>query len=474
MSVGNTVRTGVAAGLLAVAGLTVALGASPPAAAQQVVAGPQNSVTLTMGEGRLFRLDADASNVFVGDSAVADAQPAGPRMVYVYGRKAGTTTVTAATQNGSVGTLNVRVVRNPGALVPSAAVLSGPIPGGPSPSAGVPGTMSPAGRPAAYGGPVSLSFAGNRLVVSGRVAGPGEALGALAAADAANPGAQPPLDRTELMSTRQITLRVRIAEVSRTALNTLGINWGLAVSDGSFGLTLLTGGFLAGGGNILSGINPAQNFGLGGPSVSAGHVNANALVNALQRERVLSLLAEPNLTTVSGRTARFLAGGEVPVPVPQSLGTTTIEYKPYGVSLAFTPTLLPGNRIGLDVHPEVSELDPSNGVVIDGITVPAFTTRSADTAVEMASGQTVAIAGLFTRNISNQLDRYPFLGDIPVIGALFRSRTYQRGETELVILITPYLSEPMSAPDAVPLPTDSVSRRSSLLQSAAAGGFVVN
>ena len=426
--------------------LALLLLAAGPATAQQAVTGPQNTVTIALGEGRLFRLDADASNVFVADSAVADAQVAGPRMVYVYGRKAGTTTVTAATHDGSAGTLNVRVVRGAG------------------------GIAAPAG--ANRGAPVSLSFVGNRLVVSGPVAGPGEALGALAAANAANPGDRPPLDRTQFLPTRQITLRVRIAEVSRTALNTLGINWNLAVSSGSFGLTLLTGGFLSGGGTILNGINAAQNFGLGGPSVASRHVNANALINALQRERVLSLLAEPNLTTVSGRTARFLAGGQVPVPVPQSFGVTTIEYKPYGVSLAFTPTLLPGNRIALDVHPEVSEIDTSNAVIINSISVPAFTTRSADTAVEMASGQTVAIAGLFTRNVSTQLDRFPFLADIPVIGALFRSRTFQRGETELVILITPYLSEPMSSPDAAPLPTDDATRRDRLVSTG--GGFVVN
>ena len=184
---------------------------------------------------------------------------------------------------------------------------------------------------------------------------------------------------------------------------------------------------------------------------------------------MLSLLAEPNLTTVSGRTARFLAGGQVPVPVPQSFGVTTIEFKPYGVSLAFTPTLLPGNRIALDVHPEVSEIDTANSVVINSISVPAFTTRSAETTVEMASGQTVAIAGLFMRNVTTQLDRYPFLGDIPILGALFRSRVYQRGDTELVILITPYLTAPVSL--SPPLPTDEALQRG---RAGSPAGFVVN
>ncbi len=428
--------------LILAALLTAMLAAVPPPAAraQQAVQGAQNSVVLPIGEGRLFRLDQDAANVFVADAAVADAQVVSPRMIYVFGRKIGTTSITAASKDGSAGTLNVRVVH----------------------AAPVQGTR-------AAGAPVSLSFVGDRLVVSGMVRGPGEALGALATANAFNTSGRAPLDRTELIGTQQITLRVRIAEVSRTALNTLGINWNIAAQSGNFGLTLLTGGFLQGRGTILNGINLGQSFGLAGASITGHSVNADALVNALQREQVLNLLAEPNLTTVSGRTARFLAGGQVPIPVPQSFGVTTIEYKPYGVSLAFTPTLLPGNRIALDVHPEVSEIDAANGVVINSISVPAFTTRSAETTVEMASGQTVAIAGLFMRNVSTQLDRYPFLADIPILGALFRSRVYQRGDTELVILITPYLTAPVS--QAPPLPTDDASQQN---RAGSTGGFVVN
>ena len=436
----RSVLAALVVGLLAGA---VPLG--PAAQAQQPVAGAQTAVTLPVGEGRLFRLDQDATNVLVADAGVADAQIVSPRMIYVYGRRIGATSITAVSKDSSAGTLNVRVVH-------SASAARG-------------------ARAAPGGVPVSLSFVGDRLVVSGAVSGPGAALDALASASASNTSNRTPLDRTQYLGSQQITLRVRIAEVSRTALNTLGINWNIATKTGSFGLSLLTGGFLQNSTNILGGINLAQNYGLAGGSVTSHAVNADALINALQREQVLSLLAEPNLTTVSGRTARFLAGGQVPIPVPQSLGVTTIEYKPYGVSLAFTPTLLPGNRIALDVHPEVSEIDTSNSVTIDSTSVPAFTTRSAETTVEMASGQTVAIAGLFTRSVSTQLDRYPFLGDIPVLGALFRSRVYQRGETELVILITPYVTEPVSSPQAFTLPTDDQSHRN---RAGSAGGFVVN
>ena len=166
------------------------------------------------------------------------------------------------------------------------------------------------------------------------------------------------------------------------------------------------------------------------------------------------MLAEPNLTTLSGEMAHFHAGGEVPIPVPQSFGVTTIQYKPYGVELAFTPTILPGERIGMRVHPSVSEISNANAVTISGVSVPSFIERDAEANVEMASGQTLAIAGLFQRDEQNNINKFPFLGDIPILGALFRSTAYQRDETELVILVTPYLTQPVSNPTAYAMPTD--------------------
>jgi pilus assembly protein CpaC len=430
--------------------LAFAAPALRPAAAQQAVAGSQAAFTLPVGEGRLFRLNRDATHVFVADSSVADAQIVSSRMVYVYGRRVGTTSVTAAaTGDNSAGTLDIRVVR-------SAAAARDALPGA---------------HAAGGNGPVSLDFVGDRLVVSGEVNGVGQALAAEATAGAFGPDRPPPLDRTQYYGGRQVTLRVRIAEVSRTAINNLGVDLAVAARRGSLGLSLLTGGFLQGQSNIFNGLNLGQNYGLAGVTVTGRNVNADALINALQEEQVLSMLAEPNLTTVSGRTARFLAGGQVPIPVPQSFGVTTIEYKPYGVSLAFTPTLLPGDRIALDVHPEVSEIDSGNAVTIDSTSVPAFTTRSTETTVEMASGQTVAISGLLMRSITTQIQRYPFLSDIPILGALFRSQAYQRGDTELVVLITPVITEPVASGTPLPLPTDNVSE---LRRAGTPAGFAVN
>ena len=426
------------AALLASAFLPAAV-LAPPAAAQQAINPPRNAITVGIGEGRLFRLDRDASNVFVANSAVADVQVASARLLYVYGRRVGQTTLTAVgTGDNVAGNLTVRVER--GADAVSGALV---------------------GKSAA-----TLSFAGDRLVVRGPVGDVGEAMEVESTARAYNPAGLPPLDRTRLAGTQQITLRVRIAEVSRTDLNRLGVNLSVIANPGSFAISFLTNSFVNGIGGAIG-----ENALLGGVGVSTRRLNADALINALQREGVLTLLAEPNLTTISGETASFLAGGEVPIPVPQAFGVTTIEYKKFGVGLAFTPTLLPGHRRAMRVRPEVTEISNVNSLTLNGNVVPAFITRQAETNVELASGQTTAIAGLFQRRQQDDLDRVPFLGDLPVLGALFRSQRFQRAETELMILITPYLSVPSSSPGAFPLPTDDLNSRP---RSLARAGFVVN
>lgn len=454
--------------LLLVAHLLVGAWASAvwvrPAAAQSPVGAPRTNVVVGVGEGRLFRLERDVTNVFIANSAVADVQVASSRLIYVYGRRVGQTTLTAVGAGDAVaGSLTIRVERN-------AESVSGVL----------------AGRSAA-----TLGFTGDRLVIRGPVADVGEAMEVEGTARAYNPTGLPPLDRTRLAGTQQITLRVRIAEVRRNDLNRLGINLSVLANPGSFTVGLLSNAFAAGTiaatggagvvGSALS--NLATGSGGTGSSLfgtqtaftggfsSRGSVNADALINALQREGVVTLLAEPNLTTLSGETASFLAGGEIPIPVPQTLAVTTVQYKPFGVSLAFTPTLLPGNRIAMRVRPEVSELDFTNGGTISGFRIPTFTTRRTETNVELASGQTLAIAGLFQRNLLDNLDRVPFLGDVPVLGGLFRSQEFQRQETELMILVTPLLSVPTSAPGAIPLPTDDLNSRPRPLSRA---GFVVD
>jgi pilus assembly protein CpaC len=171
-----------------------------------------------------------------------------------------------------------------------------------------------------------------------------------------------------------------------------------------------------------------------------------------ENDGLVTILAEPNLTALSGETASFLAGGEFPVPISQALGSVTIEYKQYGVGLAFTPIVLADGRISMRVRPEVSELSTEGSIRLNGFDVPALTTRRAETTVELGSGQSFMIAGLLRNANTNNVDKAPFLGDLPILGALFRSTKYRRAETELVIVVTPYLVRPVS--NQIALPTD--------------------
>ncbi|MFN4088477.1 MAG: type II and III secretion system protein family protein, partial [Alphaproteobacteria bacterium] len=188
--------------------------------------------------------------------------------------------------------------------------------------------------------------------------------------------------------------------------------------------------------------------------LSGSGIDLNSVVDALEDERLLTVLAEPNLTAMSGETASFLAGGEYPVPVPQDGGAISIEYKKFGVSLSFKPTVLTDGRINLSVTPEVSQLTEAGSVTLSGFVIPALSTRRAETTIELGSGQSFAIAGLLQASQDQTVSKFPGLGDLPVIGPLFRSDVFQRGETELVIIVTPYIVRPVSQQMA--LPTDGL------------------
>jgi pilus assembly protein CpaC len=227
-------------------------------------------------------------------------------------------------------------------------------------------------------------------------------------------------------------------------------------------------GFLIGTGTgqfgNVSGDNPAfgfnqftnagDSFGTLGGNALIGNTGIAGTIDALERDGVLKVLAEPNLVALSGEEAQFLAGGEFPIPVPQQLGTTTIEYKPFGVALKFTPHVLSENRLRIQVQPEVSELSFEQTIDTgDGFVAPSLITRRASTTVELAPGESFMIAGLIRDNMSSQINELPGVGEIPVLSALFRSTSYQRNETELVIAVTPYLVDPIKGTD-IKMPTD--------------------
>src|SRR5262249_18894383 len=259
---------------------------------------------------------------------------------------------------------------------------------------------------------MEISIFGSRAAATGHARRIEDAVDAENVGDIYSPPGQPPINNTTIKGSQQINIRVRFAEVSRNELQALSFNWRIFADANSLG------------------------FG--------SRVNIDVLVEALQRNGLLTVLAEPNLTAVTGQTASFLAGGEVPVPIPQSGGLLSMQYKPFGVSLEFTPTIIRTNRIALHVRPEVSELSHVGGIKLGGVEVPSFNVRRAGTIVEVASGQTCALAGLFQRTSSQDISKIPLLGEVPVLGALFTSERYRRDETELVILITPYLVKPTS------------------------------
>ncbi len=370
----------------------------------------QSAISVGKSGGRILHFKQSVATLVIADETVADVQMISSRSAYVFGKSIGQTRITALDANE-------RVIMDRQVNV---------------------GTGAGAGD-------VQERVAGKRVVARGNVDNFGAAVeqGALLSGHEAS-GVQSVNMMTQA-DLPQINLRVRFAEVSRQELLSYGVNWSALFNSGSFAFGLMTGGSLAptrGATNLVSG------------SFSSGSANIDMLLDALQSNGVLQILAEPNITTVTGRSASFLAGGEIPVPVPVNSEMVGIEYKSYGVSLVFMPTLLPNNRISLQVRPEVSTLSNAGMLEIAGTSVPSFSVRRADTQVEMASGQTFAIAGLFQRNSSTDIDKLPLLGDIPILGNLFRSKRFQRNETELVILITPYLVQPVSG-KASATPLDS-------------------
>jgi pilus assembly protein CpaC len=260
----------------------------------------------------------------------------------------------------------------------------------------------------------------------------------------------------EVAGVHQVLLEVRVAEMSRTLLKRMGFNWAYISNSGTnFGISLLnnlTGASIAGSSitqTFSSNINALFRF-------TGQGATWTLFIDALKEEGLLKILAEPTLITLSGKTANFLAGGEFPIPVPQPSGvgtTITIDYKPFGVGLNFTPIVLSNKKISMQVMPEVSDLDFTNAIQISGFVVPALTTRRVSTTVELADGQSFAIAGLLRDDAREIVTKFPILGDIPILGALFRSSSFQKNESELIVIVTPHLVKPLDMAKQT-LPTD--------------------
>lgn len=389
------------------------------ACADEIAVGSHGRLDLASGEGRVLHFKAPVASVLVAEPGIADLQVVSDGVIYVFGKAPGQTSLIALDDAGK-----------------QLAALS----------LSVNNATQSVSRPLQDLHPASgaqVSAVGNQLVAKGLVRDVGEASDLNALLDNQSP--VPAVNAATYAGSAQVNIRVRFAEVSRSELLRYGVSWNALFNNGTFSFGLITGGRLAA--DAASGASNIISAGL-----SSGNVNIDSMLEALQSNGVLQILAEPNITAMTGQTASFLAGGEIPVPVPVNRDLVGIEYKPFGVSLLFSPTLLPNGHIALQVRPEVSSLMGSDTTDVNGYRVPSFRVRRADTRVEVGSGQTFAIAGLFQRESSQDMDKVPMLGDMPILGNLFRSKRFQRNETELVILITPYLVQPTRERDlATPL-----------------------
>ncbi|RWK07404.1 type II and III secretion system protein family protein [Mesorhizobium sp.] len=382
------------------------------------------TLDLPVGQGRLLRFNEPVESVLVADTTIADLQVVSPSMVYVFGLKPGLTNLIAVTADERIeATAQFRVTPD---VTPASEAKH---------------AMQPNSA-------TNLHIFGTRIVITGEARGVDEAKDLDNVARTFSPPEQPPLNNMTVQGSQQVNIRVRFAEVSRTELQSYGVDWSVGYKSGGFEFNMFQDNGVPSGGD--------GNFGL---SLDQAHgLNFDVLIEALQRNGVVKILAEPNLTAVTGQTANFLAGGEIPVPIAQGSDVTTVQYKPFGVSLGFTPTLIGRNRIALHVQPEVSSLSDAGAVTANGFAMPSFVVRRADTTVEVASGQTFAIAGLFQQRTSRNLEKFPVLGDVPVLGPLFQSQRFQHEETELVILITPYLVAPVRDSLATPLDRPAAKR----------------
>jgi pilus assembly protein CpaC len=385
------------------------------------------SLAIQVNQGQLVRIDKPVESVFVANSTIADVAIKSPQLIYVFGKRPGTTTIYAVGAADEIlASVTLTITHNVSRLDQMMAQM-------------MPGHN------------ITATSIEGGIVLTGAVPTPGEAEDARRFAARFIGPNEEVINRLQVTAPNQVNVRVRVAEVNKSVLRNLGINWDVAIQQGGFAFGMATAFPIGIGSTLLGSTGSAGTA----PTVSTGPLDLTATVDLLAREGLVSLLAEPNLTAVSGETANFLAGGEFPIPVSQDTDAITIEFRQFGVSLAFTPTILNSNRISMRVRPEVSALDFTNAVSVPGgALVPALTVRRAETTVELGSGQTFAIAGLVQSTNNINAEEVPGLGDVPILGELFKSDQFQHNESELVIMATPYIVQPISNPAAPALPTD--------------------
>ena len=405
-----------------------------------------NAMELMAGTGKFIPLNKPAKAVFVANSEIVDVSAEFANMLYVYGLKQGSTTLHVLDAEGKIAyTETITVSMNTAVVMDAIKQVL--------PTANI-----------------KAEFVGGRLVLKGMVKNASDAEVALriaqgfAGSDSGGPLGSSGSDSgiINMMTTtaeNQVMLRVRVAEVNRDITQAFGVQWNLYGNDGN---TFRTGLFSPRGA-LTKGEEGSNTFRPGFDSYTVGGLNPNpyqsflsyfgenlgvdVLLEALEDENMATVLAEPNLTALSGETASFLAGGEFPVVTSVNDGDINTEYKEFGVRLSFTPVVLSENRIRLNVKPEVSNLSDNGAVIIEGITIPAIESRKVETTVELGDGQGFLLGGLFQNNLKESLQAVPGLGDLPILGPLFRSENFERKKSELMIIVTPSIVTPVSNPE---------------------------
>jgi pilus assembly protein CpaC len=421
--------------------------------------GTTRTIRLAINKSRVLELPRPVRVVSIGNPDVADVVVMRARQIYVLGKSLGTTNVVLWDDTDRVqAVLNLEITHD---LETLKATLHEMLPGE----------------------PIEVRSARDRLILSGPVTSTARMDSALRLANGfAGAGGNPVLNMMEVGGSHQVMLDVKVAEVSRTLIKRLGINFNAFDSGSPWKIGAVQGGasfpdaiFNNGGripvfgdgtpvGPVITEFAPTTAT-IGDTGLFASYLSGdflfNMVIDAAEREGVAKILAEPNLTTLSGQEAHFLAGGEFPIPVPQDLGRVTIEYKEFGVGLRFLPLVLDSGHINLKVDVSVSDVTQASTIVIGAgeqapqqFLVPALVKRAASSTVELGHGQTIAIAGMINENLRDNINKFPGLGDLPILGMLFRSQDFAKDQTELVIFVTPRLARPIT-PQQARLPTGS-------------------
>ncbi len=417
--------------LLALCAVLWSPGVGAQGMVDSVVASEVQRFELGVGTSKVVDLTTSIKRASLANPEVADTVVLSPKQIYLTGKAVGVTTLTLWKENGELfSAFDVTVSPNLSQLREQLH------------------KMLPDEKD------ISVMATHDHVTLSGTISNLARQSRALEIAEPYAP--KKIVNLLQVGGAQQVMLEVRVAEMDRNLIRRMGINMNGVGAGNNFGVTSLNSiTELAGPGGLS---DPVGQFVTNAVSAlvrfQTGSITWTSFIDALKQEDVVKVLAKPTLVAVSGQEAQFLSGGEFPFPIPQAFGVVTIQYKKFGVGLSFTPTVLTNNRISMAVSPEVSELDFANALQIQGFTIPTISTRRATTVVELADGQSFAIAGLLRDNVREQVQKFPVLGDIPVLGMLFRSSRYVKNQTELVIIVTPHFVKPMDVAQQA-LPTDT-------------------